>query len=192
MILYWLALSTWFGGVLFIALSAPIIFKTVRDNKPILPHILSVNLEGQHGTLLAGSIVANLLQSLSRVQLICAAAVLVSLIAQFFLFRHDDSMLFALAVRVALFLAATAVVIFDYFFVWPLIWKSRQQYLDHADEPDIANPAKDEFDHQHRRSVSMLSAVLFLLLGMILFSAPITRTSIVQQREPTNAAAAKP
>jgi hypothetical protein len=65
-ILYWLALSTWFGGVLFVALSAPVIFRTVREQNPLLPTVLSVNLEGQHGTLLAGSIVGNLLTMLLR------------------------------------------------------------------------------------------------------------------------------
>ena len=67
-IVYWLSLSTWFGGVLFIAVAAPVIFRTVRENNPILPGVLSVNLDNQHGTLLAGSIVANLLQILVRVQ----------------------------------------------------------------------------------------------------------------------------
>ena len=53
-IVYWLALATWFGGVLFVAIAAPAVFRTVRENNPVLPHVLSVNLEGQHGTLLAG------------------------------------------------------------------------------------------------------------------------------------------
>src|SRR5580704_19328585 len=55
-VVYWLALSTWFGGVLFIAAAAPVIIKTVKDADPLLPTVLSVNLEGQHGTLLAGGI----------------------------------------------------------------------------------------------------------------------------------------
>ena len=36
-------------------------FRTVRESNPLLPLVLSVNLDGQHGTLLAGSIVSNLL-----------------------------------------------------------------------------------------------------------------------------------
>ena len=78
-IVYWLALSTWFGGVLFIAIAAPVIFRTVRESDPLLPTVLSVNLEGQHSTLLAGSIVSNLLSVLTRVQLGCAAAVLITM-----------------------------------------------------------------------------------------------------------------
>src|SRR5690348_16751309 len=81
-IIYWLALSTWFGGVLFIAIAAPIIFRTIRESNPLLPTVLSVNLEGQHGTLLAGSIVSNLLGMLLKVEMICAAALLLTIIVQ--------------------------------------------------------------------------------------------------------------
>ena len=59
-IVYWLSLATWFGGALFVAMAVPAIFRTVGENNPVLPHVLSVNLEGQHGTLLSGSIVGAL------------------------------------------------------------------------------------------------------------------------------------
>ena len=71
-IIYWLALATWFGAVLFIAVAAPIIMRTVRENNPILTNILSVNLEGQHGTLLGGSIVGRIMNILFPVELACA------------------------------------------------------------------------------------------------------------------------
>ncbi len=178
MILYWLALSTWFGGVLFIAIAAPIIFRTIRQSNPVLPDILSVNLEGQHGTLLAGSIVANLLQRLTQVELVCAGALFVALIAQTFIsdITPDiaDPNFRAALLRWILFLACIAIVAYDHFLIWPRILKARQDYLDHADEPDLANPAKERFDQEHKRSVSLLSAVLFLLLGLVLFSANIT------------------
>src|SRR5688572_4108513 len=75
-IIYWLALSTWFGSVLFIAIAAPIIMRSVREANPVLPSILSVNLEGQHGTLLGGGIVGNIMNLLVPVQMACAAALL--------------------------------------------------------------------------------------------------------------------
>src|SRR5688572_1490757 len=105
-ILYWLALATWFGGVLFVAVAAPIIFRTVREANPVLPSVLSVNLEGQHGTLLAGSIVANLLNMLFRVELVAAAVLLVAMIAQlFFLDLSGPAVIFPI-LRGALFIAA--------------------------------------------------------------------------------------
>jgi hypothetical protein len=172
-IVYWLALSTWFGGVLFIALAAPIIFRTVRESNPVLPTVLSVNLEGQHGTLLAGSIVGNLLSRLVQIELVCGGVLLLAMIAQFFLIDLGSNNRLAMGLRVAMFIAAMALVLYDWRVLWPRIWKHRQEYIEHADEPDIANPAKDEFDELHRQSVSLLSIVLFLLLGMILFSGNI-------------------
>ena len=172
-VLYWLALSTWFGGVLFIAVAAPIIFRTVRDSKPILPSVLSVNLEGQHGTLLAGTIVGNLLSTLVKVEMVCAGALLVALIGQWFYIEHAGFSLTSEYMRTIMFVAAVVLVLYDYLSLWPKIWKHRQEYIDHADEPDVANPAKDAFDKIHQESVMILSGVLFLLLGIILFSGGI-------------------
>lgn len=173
-IFYWLALSTWFGGVFFIALAAPIIFRTIRAANPILPNVLSVNLEGQHGTLLAGSIVANLLNHLLFVELICAGVLLLTLIAHLFVIDTVDTNKTAAILRSALFLAAAGIVVYDRRVVWPRIQKFRQEYVNHADEPEIANPAKDNFDREHHRSVNLLGMVLFLLLGIVLFSGNIT------------------
>jgi hypothetical protein len=174
-IVYWLALATWFGGVLFVAMAVPAIFRTVGENNPILPHVLSVNLEGQHGTLLSGSIVGALLGRLAKVQLACMAALLLAIVAHFFLANLADQNRTAAIIRTALFFAAAGVSLYDGWVLWPQIWRHRQEFIDHADEPEVANPAKDEFDRGQRRSVSLLMAVLFLLTGLILFSGNITR-----------------
>jgi hypothetical protein len=175
-IVYWLALSTWFGGVLFVAMSAPVIFRIIRENQPILPTVLSVNLENQHGTLLAGSIVAELLSMLLRVEMVCAIALFLSILAQWFMLNGQLPESLA---RTGLFLAAAGMVFYDWRFVGPRIRKSRAEYIDHADEPEVANPAKEQFDRYHRESVTVLSIVLFLLLGMILFSADIQHLSVI-------------
>jgi hypothetical protein len=172
-IAYWMALATWFGGVLFIAVAAPIIFRTVNDADPTLPKVLSVNLDGQHGTLLAGTIVANLLDTLSRVQLFCAAVLGVAILAQWFFIDLTGLNIVPPVMRSAMFLAAAVLTIYDWRVVWPRIQRYRQEYIDHADEPDIANPAKDQFDHYHAESINILRNVLFLLLGIILFSGTI-------------------
>ena len=46
-----------------------------------------------------------------------------------------------------------ALVVYDTWFVWPRIQTFRQEYIDHADEPDVANPAKEQFDRYHQESV---------------------------------------
>ncbi|HWB53522.1 MAG TPA: DUF4149 domain-containing protein [Tepidisphaeraceae bacterium] len=184
-IIYWLALSTWFGGVLFIAIAAPIIFQTIRDANPVLPNVLSVNLDGQHGTVLAGSIVANLLARLSIVQLVCGGTLVLASVAQFFLINLVDRNFTAAVLRACMIAVALAIAVFDRVVVWPRLFRFRQEYLDHADEPDVANPAKDNFDREHHRSVTLLSAILFLLLGTILFSANISPGSS-EVREPAH------
>ncbi len=174
-IIYWLSLSTWFGGVLFIAIAAPIIFRTVREQKPILPTVLSVNLENQHADLLAGTIVANLLAVLNRMQLACAGGVLIGLLGQWALAeRSGAGPLTQIILRTGLCLAATSMVLYDWRVVWPQITRFRQEYLDHADQPEIANPAKEQFDKYHHESVNVLTVVLLLLLGLVLFSGNIS------------------
>jgi hypothetical protein len=170
---YWLSLSTWFGSVLFIMLAAPIIFRTVRENNPILSHVLSVNLDGQHSTLLAGTVVFNLVARLLQVELICGAALLLSFIAQTFVIDlHGDNGLAAI-IRGGLFVLAMGAVLVDWKFVWPKIQSSRSEYIDHADEPEVANPARDRFDREQRNSLNLLTVVIVLLTGMILFSSSI-------------------
>ena len=177
-VFYWLALATWFGGVLSIVVAAPIIFRTVNEYHPTLPSVLSVNLENQHGTLLAGSIVGNLVRTLVTVELLCAAVMFATILAQWFFIDRTGASLISAVLRSALFVAAVGLVLYDWRFVWPRAWKYRQEYIDHADEPDIANPAKEQFDRFQAESVMILQIILFLLLGMILFSAGIQTRGI--------------
>jgi hypothetical protein len=172
-IVYWISLSTWFGSAVFIALAAPVIFKTVRENNPILTDILSVNLEGQHGTLLAGSIVVNLIQRLFRIELFCGGAILICLAIQPFVIDTHTESVAMIITRAVLFLAAVAVVLYDRQLLWPRLKLSRVEYIEHADEPDVANPARDRFDKDQRLSLLLLTVVVALLAGMILFSATI-------------------
>lgn len=171
-IVYWLALSTWFGGVLFLAIAAPIIFRTVRESDPLLPTVLSVNLEGQHSTLLAGSIVSNLIGAFIRIELFCAAAVLVCLVVQLVRDWQDRT---AGVARAAMFTAAVVFTLYNWRIVWPRIRQHRAEYIEHADEPEIANPAREQFDRYHRESVILLMIVLATLLGMIMFSTSLSQ-----------------
>jgi uncharacterized membrane protein len=185
-IVYWLALATWFGGVLFIAIAAASVFKTVRQANPILPEVLSVNLEGQHATLLAGSIVSDLLAQLGKIELICGIALVATLIAQAFLIDLSDRNGTATLLRAILLAGALIASAWHRWVIWPKITRHRSQYIEHADEPEIANPAKARFDREHRRSVALLQVVLFLLLGMILFSANISPRSAGTWRHPVS------
>src|SRR5258706_10965807 len=78
---YWIALSVWFGGLLFISIIWPIIYRTIADADPTLPTVLSVNLEKSHGSLLAGHVVAHILRLFSTRPLGCPGALLLLLLA---------------------------------------------------------------------------------------------------------------
>ena len=171
---YWLALSTWFGGVLFIAIAAPIIFRTIREADPTLPKVLSVNLEGQHGTLLAGTIVGNLLTVLSKIELACAGVMLLAIIGQWVYVDRSGIEIVAPILRSAMYAAAVGLLIYDWRIVWPRIQLFRQQYIDHADEPDIANPARDQFDRYQNEEMRLLFFQIILLSLMMIFSAVVT------------------
>jgi hypothetical protein len=169
-ILYWLSLSTWFGAAVFVAVAAPSIIRTVRENDPLLPTVLSVNLEGQHGTLLAGSIVNNLLSSLSRLAYLCAGGLLLALVGEWVLVAREGRDWVLPLVRSALFVAAVALVVYDGRVVRPKVLEARRTYIDNADEPDVANPARERFEHFGRESVTVLQYLIFVLLGLVLFS----------------------
>src|SRR5579859_8181711 len=136
-IAYWLALSTWFGAVLFVAVAWPVILSTVRDANPVLPTVLSVNLEGQHGALLAGTIIANVIARLSRYQFICAGALLITIAIQLGARWQDWS---SGIPRLILYLAAAGLLVYDWRFIEPRIQEQRKQYLDHADSPKWPTP----------------------------------------------------
>jgi len=175
---YWLALATWYGGVVFIVLCAQVIQRTVRESDPTLPTVLSVNLEGQHATLLAGSIVANILVLLVKIEMICAGVLLITMVGQWILL--GGSHLPLSIIRTCLYIAAVAVVFYDWRFVSPRVFRFRKQYIDHADEPEIANPAREQFDRYHRESITVLMILWLLLSGLVLFSTMIsTERSLV-------------
>jgi hypothetical protein len=147
---YWLSLSTWFGSVLFIMLAAPIIFRTVRENNPILSHVLSVNLDGQHSTLLAGTIVFNLIARLLQVELICGVALLLTFIAQTFVIDlHSDNGLAAI-IRGGLFVLAMGAVLVDWKFVWPKIQRTRSRQPGQGSLRPRTTQQLESADGRHR------------------------------------------
>jgi hypothetical protein len=147
------------------------IIRTVREHDPLLPTVLSVNLERQHAALLAGSIVRNLLASLTRLSYLCAGGLLIALIGEWIFVARGGLDLVLPLLRSALFIAAAVFMIYDARFVRPKIEEARRTFVDHADEPDVANPALDRFERYGRESVTVLQLLIFVLLGLVVFSA---------------------
>ena len=171
--LYWLCLATWFGAVLFSAVAPPIIIRVIRGADPTLPRVLSVNLDHQHSTLLGGSVVAELLQLLFRIQAACAAGFLPVLIAKWFTVERTGPHLFIPIMVTALYVGATAFLLYGWRIVWPKVMQHRDTYIDNADDVDKANAELDLFDRYSGETASIFRNLLAMLLGMILFSAAL-------------------
>src|SRR5690349_8535675 len=101
--------------------------RTARRHNPVLPSVLSVNLEGQHGTLLGGSIVGQIMGVLCPVGLACAGGALLGLIGQWVLLsqvpRTGGRDLVLPLIRTALYIAGLGLLIFHWRVIWPRVWK---------------------------------------------------------------------
>ena len=171
-IVYWLALAAWVGAALFVIMAAPVIFRVVGEADPTLPTVLSVNLEGQHSTLLAARVVANLLAALARIEFWAGMVIALCLAAEWVsLLSNSGGGIGMLALRSGLFLVAIAFGLYGSRVIRPRAEVVRQEYVDNADEPEIANPALERFDALHRESVTFLLLTLVCLVGLVAFSA---------------------
>ena len=170
-IAYWLALAAWFGSTLFVTVVAPRVHRVVREADPTLPTVLSVNLEGQHATLLGGRIVGDLLAALWRVELACLAAMGVAQGAEWLIALTGDYDLIPPLVRTALLALAGATAVYGGRVARPRASAARDEYVEHADDPDVANAALDRLDRLARDATSALNAELIVLAGLVLFAA---------------------
>ena len=183
-VVYWMSLATWLGGVLFVVMVAPVILRVLREARPILPEVLAVNLNHQHDTLLAGTLMTQIFALIGRVQFMCAGVLAGSMAIQTMLIDLGSTNGTAAIIRAALLISASAVAIYEQRVLWPAIRKERQTYIDHADEPEIANPAKDAFDRLQERAIVVLLVVISLLIGLVMFSANISPKSAVLPAAP--------
>ena len=169
--LYWLSLSTWFGAVLLSAIAPPIILRITKQADPTLPRVLSVNLDAQHSTLLASMIVGELLTTLFKLEAFCAIALLPALIAQWFYVERDGTAIVLPILVSGLFAASVLFLLYAWRVVWARVLEHRTKYIEHADDPDVANAELDKFDRYSQELFGLIRNLLFALMGMILFSA---------------------
>ena len=177
---YWLSLSAWLGAVAFIAMAIPVIFRTVRENDPTLPTVLSVNLDGAHASLLATTIIVNLLATLVRVELACAGVLLLTILGQWA--TLGSSHLPISVVRTCLFALAVAGALYDWRLVSPRIAKYRSEYIENADDPELAKAAREQFERHYRESLTVLLLLLIVLSLLVLFSGMISNAQTFEIR----------
>ncbi|GIW75744.1 MAG: hypothetical protein KatS3mg104_0807 [Phycisphaerae bacterium] len=69
-------------------------------------------------------------------------------------------------------------MIYGRWVVWPKVLKHRTNYLEQADNPDIANAELDLFDRYSGQLYSVVRNLLFATIGMLIFSAALRPASI--------------
>jgi hypothetical protein len=156
-----------------------VVFRVLRERKPVLPDVLAVNLEDQHATLLGSDVMGALLRRLGGIQVVCAVVVIVGTGLQFAVANVSGQNLAAGVVRVGLAALAAVVLGYDRWVLSPRLEKARETYIANADSPELANPARDAFDRDQQKLLTLVMVMAALLAGLVLFSAAVTPKAAV-------------
>lgn len=173
---YYLALGTWLGAIVMLAISAAATFQTVRAFEPSL-HVAPWD-QPEHAShapsVLAGAIVGSSLNGLKVVQVICALIVVVALIAQHTLFRQYLACTVTSVrnlVRLLLVAGPVAILLLNIFWITPQILEHRDRMWDMSQPAEVREQAKEDFDFFHKMSERTTGMTAFALAGCVLVSS---------------------
>lgn len=180
--LHYLALGTWFGAIVMLAIGAAATFQTVRAYDPIL-NIEPWNqpeLAGRAPVVLAGAIVGASLNGLKVVQIICAIFVLATLITQHTLFRTYLTCRitsFRNLIRLALASVPIAVLLLNIFWITPNVLAHRDAMWDMSAPETTREMSRQKFDRFHKLSERTVGFAAFALAGAVLMSSLVLGSS---------------
>ncbi|HEX8340422.1 MAG TPA: hypothetical protein VF624_05895 [Tepidisphaeraceae bacterium] len=176
---YFLTLATWFAAALGSAIIPPVILRTIREADPTLPRVLSVNLDRQHATLLGGTVVSEIVQIMFRLEAVCALVFLPALIAKWFFVDRTFPLLVQPLIVTAIYIAATAFLLYGWRVVWPKAVRHRAAYIEVADDVDKANAELDLFDRYNHEVDAVVRNMVFIVMGLLLFSTALMQRAVV-------------
>jgi hypothetical protein len=176
--MYWLTLSTWFAAALASAVVPPVILRVIREADPTLPRVLSVNLDRQHAVLLGGTVISEIVVLMFRIEAVCALVFLPVLAAEWFLTFRSLTYLVQPIIVTAIYVAAVAFLLYGWRFVWPKAVQHRAKYIEVADDPDQANAELDLFNRYNQEVDRVVRNMVFVVMGLVLFSASIMRQPV--------------
>jgi len=173
---YWLALGTWLGAIVMLAVGAAVTFRTVRGMAPTVgvePFSDPV-FAGSAANVLAGAVVANMLGALAWIQGVCAAVVVGCLGVQWVWMR--DTVCGGLSgwrnlLRVALIIGPIALLVWDRSRLSPTIHHEHEIRYDLKVSPDEREAARVRFDRYHRISERAMGLSGLMLAGAGLVSS---------------------
>ncbi|MDB5294231.1 MAG: hypothetical protein JWO31_214, partial [Phycisphaerales bacterium] len=163
----------------FGAMAAPVVFRSLEEADPTLPTVLSVNLDRQHAALLAMTVNTQLWARLAWVQLVCAGGLLVAIVVQWALLGGGDKAVTVGLIRSVLYVAAVGLLVYGWRVVWPRTAGHRRAYVENADDPEVALPARDQLMRSYREGEVVQLVLATVLSALILFSAGMHRTVTV-------------
>lgn len=174
--LSWAALATWFGGALFLAVASGVIFRVHRDADPTLPKVLSVNIDGDHASLLSAEVVSGIDRIYTVIGLVCAAVIVVAVIIRSVVEPAGGA---ARLVQGLVVLLAAIVTAYQGRSLRPRIERARLDYIADADDPEKSADARIRFNRFSREYLNVLMLLIALLLGAILFGAVTATTTVI-------------
>ncbi|HVX85166.1 MAG TPA: hypothetical protein VH253_10160 [Phycisphaerae bacterium] len=168
---WWLGLAAYFGGMLALAVAAPVLFHTTRAQHISMPGIASPPLDMGNET--GGEIFGNILNAFAYVEVVALLLLLVGLLGKL---RAGTRVSHVLAVLYAV-LALTVLV--DLGYVRPKVWNTRETVRELAATAPggaagaaFSPPAKQSFDALHALSERLGQVKFWLLLAMLILSVP--------------------
>lgn len=173
---YWLSLGSWFGAMLMLVIAATVTFKTVRAHQVTLgaePYNHPAFAQQADG-ILAGGIVGNVLKGLGRLQIICAAAVVLAVVLQCTVFadRIPGGVLGAgNLIRVLLILIPVGVLVVDQAVITPRVWEHRAVMYDPDQSEQARTEARAQFDRYHKLNERIVGTAMLLLAVSVIASA---------------------
>lgn len=172
-IFYWLVLSIWLGSMVFLAASAPAVFRAIQNLDARSGKHSDPAFDEEQSTIVAGGVMGSLLVRLTQIQLICAIAMLPLMVGQLLLIDLTSTNRTAAIVRAVLWLAALLIVLYQWRIHHPRTWSLRQQYLDNPDDPEVSGRAREQFDRAQHRTEQLFQLTVFILIGLVVLSANI-------------------
>lgn len=173
---YWLALGTWVGALVMLAIAAAVTFRTVRDYQPLLqkPPYNQPALADRAVPILAGGVVGNMLRALAVLQIICAAVVGTCIGLQSTLWRDQlegGAAGWPNLVRVGLLALAVSALAVDQRWITPRIWAHREVMFDPDETAEVRAASQTAFNRLHKLDERVVGASVWLLAGAVFASA---------------------
>ncbi|MAE67662.1 MAG: hypothetical protein CMJ18_25695 [Phycisphaeraceae bacterium] len=190
---YWLAAGTWFGALVMLCIVAPTTFRTIYEQKPVMPAFSKLDPaaiaaggagEGFQSMMqttsvesmnrLAGSIVGRSIDGLRRLQWICAVVIVLAVLLHHTVFaRRMPSrglVQWLNNLRVTLILVPVLVLAADSFWISPQMKAARAVKNDPAQAEEAVARAERSFDRYHGLSERLISVQIAMLGAAILAS----------------------